>query len=420
MNKIVFPAAVCFAFFSVAAAQKIDTPARAANRVNKYASITNFGDSITCGGTGQDCTTNALGGYDSTSYAASYVGIVAGYFGLFGQNLNLAVSGSQAADQEQYIYQYAPSPSLPTLATLMLGTNDSALCPAFPAVGAGCLSNFQSIHLAEAAYLALPQSAVNRAQGSNCVRTGVWTSSPDYGGAMSEYSTTNGSWIACSASGNVVYIAYTAIDGNGGAFSLTVDGVPSGSFHNYPSFPIDTANLHTRRASFLIRIPALGYGPHTVTAAVTSPTAAGNVVQIDWVGGNGGFDRPYNRETVVGGIPLQACSACLLSTVFTYNQAVTGNVSLLAGDGLNIDYADTESDPQYQNDLIADGFHPNDPGHAMIGAQFVCAALRPMGNSDSLAVPAPAVPLSPGPNAKFPGPIPPGRISATYLCPQHP
>lgn len=332
-----------------------------------YAAVNHFGDSITCGGAGQDCLNNALGGYDSSSYANSYVGLVDAVLGLAGNNQG--VSGSQAADRQQYVYQLNNPGASPVLNTIMLGTNDSLLC----GPSAGCVSNFQQIHQAELAYLALPASAVTKAQG--CSTTGVWANSAEYGGGMSRYSSKAGSTLTCSWFGDVLYFAYTVSDGNTGRFSAaTGSSAGIGSWNSYSSTPINTGNQHTTRASFLTRVVGREGGPHTVTFTVTSSSGT---VQIDWVAGNRGFQGLNLPDVIVGGPPLMTCAGppaaggCDPGAIYLYNQAVQDNVAELAADGLNVFYANTMSDPNYAAHRIPDGIHPNDAGHAAIASQFL-------------------------------------------------
>ena len=332
------------------------------NYLKQYSSIYHFGDSITCAGAGQDCLTNAMGGYDATSYLTSYVGIIDTAFGVSG--LNSGVSGSQAADQEVYIYAASAPTASNSLYTYMIGTNDAGY------TGLSGLSNFQLIEAAELAYLAIPQAALSTAQGSQCSYTGTWSSS----GVLGKSTTTNGATASCPSFGDVVYIAYTVKDGNAGTFIVKVDGNQyGGTYNSYTSYPIST-HLGVTSASLLIRIPNVSYGPHTVTLTVTSATGAGNVVQLDWIGGNKGFQTLLTQDVIAGGVPLQSSGGSVSNaTVYAYTEAVKSNVYQLAGDGLNVFYADTTSDPNVNSDRISDHVHPNNAGHAQIAAQFLYA-----------------------------------------------
>lgn len=322
-----------------------------------YSSYDAFGDSITGGGT---CAC----GYSVTQPANSYVNRISTALGL--PVTNHGISGTQAPEQATYIYPTNVSATGSQLFTLLIGTNDASKYW----TDVNKQTNFTLFDLADMAYLAIPSQNKTLGQSSGVTYGGSWSNSSYYGGSISKQSSTNGSTASFSAYGPVVYLAYTMQDGSGGQFSVAVDGTTIGTYNSTgTNGAAISTNLGATYGSALLRITGLAYAQHTVTMTVTSATSASNVVWFDWGAGAAGNSYSGGPTVIVGGVPR---SLNLSDTVTqTYTSLVKRNISLLAGDGLNVAYADVPAYLNTSTDFISDGTHPNDLGHLHVSDAFL-------------------------------------------------
>jgi hypothetical protein len=173
---------------------------------------------------------------------------------------------------------------------LMIGTNEAALKQT---------TGYQTgVYRPELygvlAFASIPRSNALYAQDSGCTKTGTWSVDNSLLSGLGEKSNTNGDTISCAnvatvAASPFVYVGYKAVDSNGGAFNIKVDGVTctdtvtnSTTLNNAGTVTIATANGATS-APFIARCPASA-GTHTILMTVSSATSGSNVVYIEWVG----------------------------------------------------------------------------------------------------------------------------------------
>lgn len=324
---------------------------------NPSAAFSAFGDSITVGvGASVPAT---------TAYAPLLSGRKA--WGI----TNLAVSGSQAADQADAIYGTAAGIGLQS--TYLIGTNDHRTYLA----DANKQAIFQGAHLAELAWLTIPDANKVKGQGAGIAYTGTWANTTVWGGGLGKKSSTNGSTATMTLYGRTLYLATIVQDGTGGQFSVSIDGVNMGVFNCYGAANVATVNGRTY-APMLLRFAGLSEGPHTVIITVVSATAAGNVVYLDWAAGSQGNANPNGPFLWVGNIPRFSPAGYTTygssdAIVQTFNKMVRQNVRDLSADGLNVTLVDLCARLNPSADLAADGLHPNDSGHAKISDAFFAA-----------------------------------------------
>jgi hypothetical protein len=332
---------------------------------------TAFGDSIT--DRGSSCG-------DATAAANCYADIVAAK-----ENWLLndqGIGGAQAADQAVRIYNTTvPAIGSPRY-SFMIGTNDNW--------GYGQDANkqadFQAINLAELAFLAIPESNKIRPFDSrvNYNGYGWWLSSLYGGGIKSVFCGNPGSSMSIHFAGTVLYLSMGMQDGNNGQFTVSLDGHQIGTFGAYGKnhAAINTVVYHTKVAPQLIRLTA-SPGRHTATITVLSPT-----IFFDWAATAQDIDTAEGPLVVAGGPPLQRTDNHLNGypawELQKYGDMVKANVALLAGDGLNIRYADTtatfaNSGPDgtplidHYIDNPYDDVHPNNAGQAALAQTILLA-----------------------------------------------
>lgn len=280
---------------------------------------------------------------------------------------NFAVIGSEAPDQADYIY--ATSTGAGNIFTYMIGTNDFNDYTVDP--NPARLTYFQDADADELAWLALPSSAKVLGTSSAVSYAGNWATTsaigPGYG--IGSISTTNGDSATFQVAGTSIYVGTLVQNGNGGEFSLTVDGVPRGSYHCYSDIPIHTLS-DREYAPKLIRFSGLQPGPHTVTMTTTSATSVSNRVYLDWAAGNDGVSSRNAPLVYTAGVPRPAGD--YLVYYWLYSSIVAANVQALAADGMQIKFVDVAAYMEPATDLI-DSVHPNPTGSTHIANAFLNA-----------------------------------------------
>lgn len=210
------------------------------------------------------------------------------------------------------------------------------------------------------------------ATSAGIIYAGTWSADgADYGGAFAEVSTTNASTATLSCYGIVCYLAYGMAVGDGGTFTISVDGVTYGSYTSSGvSGGLIATNQGVTHASGLARLSGLSQAAHTIIVTVTSATNAANHVWIDWVGQPSGSYQFGGPQVIAGGVPRNSTDG-----ISTYQQLYTSlvkqNVGLLAADGLPVAYADVPGYINLTTDIINDGTHPNNLGMQHIANAFL-------------------------------------------------
>lgn len=330
----------------------------------KYVS---YGDSITFG---QGASVNA------NAYApltAAALGITAGY-------TNRGVGNDQAADCANHVFNDENSnASSNKCFSVMIGTNDWHM------FGVGAHeATFNLEHQAILSWLATRSEDrvdAGTVLGSN------WASDTTFAAVTGAKSTTSGAVNAYSVAtyGKPLYIWSRMIDGNGGTFSVSIDGGAVINVNCFAPSTISTVNGSTSSVQ-LTRIP-VSAGVHSVVITVTSATSASNVVGIVSMGTPSSHTYYTSPRVAVGGInpsggdnSQAATPALAQAATAQYTMDVLDNVELLQSDGLDIVYVDNRAAMQDGNPALmvsATDLHPNDAGHAALSKKFVFALQLP-------------------------------------------
>lgn len=297
-----------------------------------------FGDSITYG-------------VGASSTGKSYAKLLATALGV--AHSNAAVSGSMVPDQATYVY--ASSLMASDIATIALGTNDERIYGTNTSKQAYYKSGLSAL----VAYLAAtPIKAVSAGTYS-----GTWGNTVAYGIGKNSY--TNGSKLTFQVSGTVIYLGAIRQAGNGGQFSVKIDGDLKGAFSNNGD-GVNT-NLGASYGPMLLRFSGLVDALHTVEIEVTSATSSNNRVYIDWWGSNASAKTPVYLANVPYAISYSSGGSS--ANVDLYNGEVAAIVAELGGDGLPVHLVNINSALSPPD--MYDAYHPNDSGHQKICNKFL-------------------------------------------------
>lgn len=319
---------------------------------------TSFGDSITF----SLIDGPAFCGLPTTSPANCYANIIAAAEST--NIVNFGTSGDQACDMSDGKVFPNTNPGAlgsknPTY-TEMIGTNDAG------GKGAGAYEAvFNQCWLSAVSWLAVPST--NKVAASACAQTGTWAPvTGPYVAGLALSSSTNGSTLTCPITvglSGVIYGWYRLTDAAGGTFTYAVDGGSTTSINNQPTPPIATANGGTH-GDGLIRITGLSPGGHTVVFTMTNT----NPVVLAAIGTPPTPSVSKCCVVLSGGVIMQQNNANSAATS-AYNTDVINNIAMLAGDGLNDTFVDTRNAINSTTDM-ANTLHPNNSGHAKLGAVF--------------------------------------------------
>ncbi len=332
-----------------------------ATKQQQIGSVTNFGDSITCGYYAQPV--NGTGNVYST---AGYAGLLDAAIGQ--PAVNLCRSGDQAVDMSRlWVPTVSPAANGRQLYTVMIGINDASHC----AGSSGCVGNWQGALTESLAWLALPVNdkiTGNLAASEN----GAWSPDLSFGAGTDVSGATISFPMKQSVAGRALYVAYRVFNPdamNCGTASLTIDGsvvallnaaVPTGQ----------ALNTHngTSDALFVAAVPLGAVGSHTVSLSLTSST--GTFFSFQWAGVASSVNPGINGgpRVLVGSMPLTTSEA-LNHTVAAYNSLLPALAAQLVSDGMNVQIAPTASALDPARDLV-DKVHPNNNGHGKLAEAF--------------------------------------------------
>lgn len=313
---------------------------------------TAFGDSITKGTTGP------------SDLAHSYAVLTASAMGW--TLTNTAVDGAQAADIADQVYAVTVSGTSRAY-WLAVGVNDERTY----LTNTGKRDVFKYAHLAELAWLAIPDSA--KIKGTNAAWTyaGTWSNTSAYG--LGKNSSTVNDTATVTVSGTVIYFASIIQDGQTGVYTIKVDGVLNTTGTTVPGGTISTVNGRNY-APKLYRISGLASGSHTIEIKLTS----GSPVYVDWITGN-------EQAGFTSGPPVYVCNTTKLAAAgyvtyggsvtntAAYNDIISANIATLVGDGLNLTPVDFFNAIDPTTDIIGDGVHINDAGNIKLKNALVTA-----------------------------------------------
>lgn len=324
-------------------------------------SLDAYGDSITIGYGLPDVP---YGNSSLASPAICWPQQVASIVGLPLGN-NFGVSGARIGDSGLYTTALTKSPSASVGSIVLPGANDATDSAAN---NGNTVSYAQGVE-ALAAWLALPASL--KVTDSSIVYSGTWTQSTQFGQSTHFATGTGNTATASGVNGTVIYVAgFQKPSSAQGSFTLTVDGTGQGTFG--PITPAGATSTYIY--PYVVRITGVASGSHTI---VVTPTT-GSTVDIQWIGGNGGASQaPF--VAVGATIPHAGINQTVINSM---NSDVQGDITALAGDGLNVVYVDnstavslpvsTTTIPQYQSDDI----HPNTVGATLIAKKWGEALLQ--------------------------------------------
>ena len=332
-----------------------------AAKQQQIGSVTNFGDSITCGYFAHP--ENGTGNVYST---AGYAGLLDAAIGQ--PAVNLCRGSDEAADMSRlWVPIVSPSDAGRQLYTVMIGINDANSCGG----SSGCMGNWQGSLTESLAWLALP---ANDKITGNLAASGNGAWSPDlFFGAVTYVSGATISFpVKQSVAGRELYVAYRVFNPdvmNCGTASLTIDGsvvallnasVPTGQALNTPNGTSD--------ALFVAAVPLGAVGSHTVSLSLTSAT--GTFFSFQWAGVASSTNPGTNGgpRVLVGSLPLTTSKA-LNQTVAAYNSLLTAMVAQLVTDGMNVQIAPTATALDPTKDM-SDELHPNNIGHDKLAEAF--------------------------------------------------
>lgn len=323
--------------------------------------------------------TNSFG--TSITAATGATSLQNGFSYLFGRAIggpyiNYGNPGDQAADMA-YRWVFPNSNpqggGLDPVYTHEIGTNDVT----YYTTTTNLQNVFNRTLLATMSWLAIPKTSKTFAQAGTL--TG-FTADNNIQNLLGATSTTNGNTLSMTLTTNAssqIYIWYLIKDGNTGTFTAKLDGTlqadPYTSSTTINAFGDGGTALATHNgvtsSIVCLRIPVTSAGSHTIL--ITNNGTTGQTVTIYGIGTNP--TTSTNNPYVIAVSPNHQNNANdALSG--TYAGFVSTIATQLAGDGLNVIYADTRTAlgtnyGTYFNDAI----HPNNAGHALMESTIVAA-----------------------------------------------
>ncbi len=331
-----------------------------------FGSVTNFGDSITCGY------------YALPNDGVGYMYSMEGYATLLDTALGVAAKdlcrgGDQAADMARlWVYPNTmPQLDQGQLYTVLIGTNDVHFCGPSP----GCVANWSAALMSSLAWLGVPQT--DKVLATSMAASGDWAPDMEFGMSTSGADQTLSFDVQQAVAGRSLYVAYRVFDPSqqaGGVATVGVDGEPVATLN--ASQTIATQNS-TKDTIFVARIPLGVAGVHHVTVTTGQTGAgAGASFSVLWAGvptqSYAGVSAA--PTVVVGSIPITG-SGDLNTIVDQYNAVLAELVAGLAADGIHVSIAPTGS-ALTRADMV-DLLHPGNAGHAKLAAAFESVLPQP-------------------------------------------
>ena len=323
-------------------------------------SVTNFGDSITCGF------------YAEPNDGTGLIWSLEGYAGLFDKSLNLPINdvcrqGDEAADMSRLWVPFNSTPALGgnQLYTAMIGANDAYV----NGVPTAWLTAYGAEVGAAFAWLAIP-SADKMLANTISQRAGTWVADVGFG----LQSSTQGSSLTFSVNQAVagenlylVYHVWAPGTVQGGTASIAVDGTVQATVQAQDPGFYGTQN-GTTDTYMLTRLPLGAVGPHTVTFSSTG--AVGTTVGLLWAGvPQADYQTVTGAPQVLIGAITNSPSGNQTYAADVYNIQLRSTVNSLAADGLNLTVVPTDTVLNPGTDFV-DLLHPNTGGHAKLAATF--------------------------------------------------
>lgn len=343
--------------------------------------IDNIGDSITWGqGVGSaGGTAGGPGVLGTSTDPVAYAWKLQAAYGGGGQNVGYP--GDEAADQtsREYAALSTPPTSGSHATTIMLGTNDAALC----GTSAGCQSVFTQSILFIGSDRAIP--ATSRIKAGSCTAPS-WTSDTSFPFGM--ITSTAGATMTCAliTAGKPIYSMWKQASG---VFSMTVDGIacPSVGPTNYAGTGNNAPNA--MGASRCSNSATANSGSHVVVYTNTSGTN-----EIVGLGSAPAVDNTILGvpKVYIAGVPWDQNDGHEPGTGI-YNSLALSTAAQLAADGLNVVPVDIraylDANLGYNGGTVGNvtyaasnalPYHPGPLGHLQIYNAFI-AKMQPLTRS---------------------------------------
>jgi hypothetical protein len=285
---------------------------------------------------------------------------------------NYAIGGSQACDVPT-TQIFANSDNIfvgaTPLYTILIGTNDEdTRYPDYYSVFTFC-------HQAAIAWLAIPPDLKVLATSDGVVTTGPGVLETANNWNAWETSTQNSSIafpIDLPAPGPI-YIWPRILDYDLGSFTYALDGTVLGTFNTSPNTIIRTSNGVSSTLAF-IRLPNVTAGHHVVKFTQISVSGTMRIVAIATPPAT---THPL-ATVLVGNPPLQevgSSAPCNIVPVpcVNYLAQIQADVTLFAGDGLNVQFVDNHPYMHATLPEMNDTLHPNPLGQTELHTAFETA-----------------------------------------------
>lgn len=309
---------------------------------------------------------------------------------------NFAVSGAACPDLSGYTGFWSNAVTNATKTLFATIHNDEGIFQIKPYR----VDHVRGCRMAAMAWLGTPASQIYTGQNAAWSYSGSWANLPGTPMAtVGRYTTSVGATASISLYGKVFYVVTLRQFNNTSTMSVSVDGVaqtdPLTSSTNYiQGIDILTAN-GGGFAPYLIRVEAPDQGTHTISVNCTAVT--GGYCSVLWAQGVGNLSSNSSKGPLIWDVsPIRwgaSQRSCTTNTSLCHNDQVTDvyyeewlqEISVLAGDGINVQGVDVTNPAVYDPDdatcgTQSDGIHPNACGAARIAAlvtQEITAAASP-------------------------------------------
>jgi hypothetical protein len=303
--------------------------------------------------------------------------IVGGYSGAWPGTLSstLGVSawgfaggGYRTPDEAPAVYGMLPAvnswiystPLAGNISLYMLGQNDSTL-----ATSTAGLAQYQAAYLASAVWLTIVEGQGKySAQDPAVAQTGSWSVSDQFS-SIGLKSSTAGSTLSASLTGNVLYLGLTFTPTTDYTVDVTVDGVDQGKLSPVSSYIGNAAGHIAAQDGLRYALGGSLTAKHTVVITCANPGTSG--CYVDFVASNG-YSQGNSTPSILLGTPYMTGAPFP-----TLAQAVRSVAAELSGDGLGVGLADIAGNFNgiLEGVCLADGVHPDQCGNNILETMWL-------------------------------------------------
>lgn len=288
-------------------------------------------------------------------------------------NTNFGISGTGITDAGQADSIFATTIAPSSISTELCCVNDMRNNAGAGILGTAQQVDWQSSLEAALLWLAVPDTSKIKASGAGITYAGTWGATGPYA-AQLYGATTNGATATFSVYGTSVYVVSLWQTSNTSTYSVTVDGT------TYPTISTSTGAYTTALGRtygpLVSRFSGLTERAHTVVVTCVSCNGS-NPAYFFFAASGTGAPTKYGPYVFIGNT-LRFTSAGYASfggsdaIVAQFNQRIKQIQDDLASDGMHVVMVDASGyyTPGGAN-TQADGVHPTDAGHLIIGAAFL-------------------------------------------------